>query len=329
VPPFGSHAWITPFEEHNGIGARERSSKADSESLRPDDRSATLNPFVQVKEKSKDQIMRKNLHRLAVLTTLTLTSMSMSALPPIYMDFDGLKGEATSKDKHNTTIEIASWSLGASNSASGNRVQGNLIGTDATGCATGPFKFTLRGAAAESVKKLCQSRVPVGNVTVDIDGVKHRFENASFASCQSGDGAVPTDQFSLNYAKCTYHRGGVRVAAGDVNGDGATQANARLIGLRSIPIAVQLESLELNPDGKSGTMSLTKVGAGTLSLGSTNAAGPQLVLELTNGTRWTFMEYKLENVIVSSATARSTRPVDQFSINFTKVEGPAAGYTRR
>ena len=273
--------------------------------------------------------MKKNQLRLAVLTTLMLTSISMSALPPVYMDYGDIKGESAAKDKHKDTIQIESWSLGASNSASGNRVQGNRIGTDAAGCATGPFKFVIRGAAAEDMKKLCQSRVPLGNVTVDIDGVKHRFENASFASCQSGDGSAPTDQFSLNYAKCTYHRGGVHVATGDVNGDGATQANARLIGVGASPIPVQLESLTLNPDGTTGTLSLTKVGAGTLTLAASNTPLPQVVLELSNGTKWTFTRFILANVVVTSATNRSGRPMEQLSLHYEKVVGPAAGYTRR
>jgi len=221
--------------------------------------------------------------------------------------------QPTSKDTHRETIEIQSWSFGASNP---------------TACATGPLKFTVRGAEAESVRKLCQSHMPLGSITVDIDGVQHRFENASFASCQSGDGIVPTDQFTLNFARCTYHRGGVNVAAGDVNGDGATQPNARLSGLITGPVPVRVERLTLN--GTSATLSLTKAGPGTLVLSSgNNAPLPQVVLELTNGTRWTFYNVILRDALVSSATARSSSPMQQFRLNYEKVEGPATGYSAR
>ena len=261
--------------------------------------------------------------KFVLLTALCLTTLAASALPPVYMKFDDIKGQATpSADKRKETIEISSWSLGASNPSTANRVQGNFIGTNA--CATGPLKFTVRGPEAENVKKLCQSHMPLGNVTVDIDGVKHRFENASFTSCQSGDGSLPTDQFSLNYAKCTYHRGGVNVASGDVNGDGAMQPNARLTGLLTGPVPVHLESLHLN--GTGATVSLTKAGPGTLVLSGSSAPLPQLVLELTNGTKWTFYRVVMRDALISSATPQGARPAQQFTMNFEKVEGPATGY---
>lgn len=256
--------------------------------------------------------MKSNLPRFAVLITLCLTALATYALPPVYMKFEGIKGETAA---HKETIEIQSWSLGASNP---------------TSCATGPVKFSVRGAGAESVKKLCQSHVPLGSIIVDVDGVKHRFENASFAACQSGDGMVPTDQFTLNYARCSYHRGGVNVAVGDVNGDGAAQPNARLTGLMTGPVPVRLEKLTLNPDGTSATVSLTKAGPGTLVLSSSNNTPlPQLVLELTNGTKWTFFKVVMRDALISSATARSARPTEEFTMNFTKVEGPATGFSAR
>jgi type VI protein secretion system component Hcp len=275
--------------------------------------------------------MNESTYRIAILAACTAARLSLSALPPVYMDFGTIKGEAkASSEGHKDAIQIESWSFGASNPAAGNRVQGNRIGTDATGCTTGPLKFAVRGAAAEDVKKLCQSRVPLPAVTVDIDGVKHRLENASFTSCQSGDGTVPTDQFSLNFAKCTYHRGGVHVAAGDVNGDGAHEANARISGLKQAPVSVRLENLKFSPGGKSATMTLTKVGAGTLALASTNSTPlPQVVLELSNGTKWTFLEVTLTDLLISSATGGGSHATEQYTLNFARVEGPASGFAAR
>jgi hypothetical protein len=120
------------------------------------------------------------------------------------------------------------------------------------------------------------------------------------------------------------------VAAGDVNGDGAFRANARILGLRSVAIPVHLESLKLNPNGTSATVSLTKAGTGTLVLtGANNAPLPQIVVELDNGTKWTFTRVILENVIVSSATGHNALPMEQISLNYAKVEGPATGFTAR
>jgi type VI protein secretion system component Hcp len=274
------------------------------------------------------------LRRTAVATLVAMAALSMSARPPIYMKYEGIKGQATptADDSHKETIEIASWSFGASNptATGGNRVQGNTAGTDPAGCTTGPFKFTLRGPIPSSLAALCQTRGPVNNVVLDVNGVKHQFQNATLSSCQTGPGASPTDHFTLNYSKCSYH-GGARVAVGDVNGDGAAaRPNARLIGLPSGPVPVSLQSLKFNPAGSSATMSLTKVGAGTLALAGANATPlPKLELVLSNGQKWTFLEVKLENVFVSSATGQSSIPTDQFSLNFAKVEGSMAGYGAR
>lgn len=274
------------------------------------------------------------LRRTTAATLVAMAALSMSARPPIYMKYDGIKGQATpsAADSHKETIEIASWSFGASNptATGGNRVQGNTIGTDPAGCTTGPFKFTLRGAIPSSLAALCQTRGPVNNVVLDVNGVKHQFQNATLSSCQTGPGAAPTDHFTLNYSKCSYH-GGARVAAGDVNGDGASvRPNARLIGLPSGPIPVHLQSLKLNPDGAGAILSLTKTGPGTLTLAGANTTPlPKLELVLTNGQKWTFLEVKLENVLISSATGQSSIPTDQFSLNFQKVEGSMAGYVSR
>lgn len=267
--------------------------------------------------------MKNHLYRVVVLVAFGLTTLAASAWPT-FIQLDGIRGETKSKDKHKDEIHIESYSFGGSQTSSGNRVQGNLIGTDAAGCTTGPFKFTVRGAVAEEVKKLCQSRARVGNVAVDLDGVKHRFENASFASCQSGDGSVPTDQFTLNFEKCAFHRGGVRVASGDVNGDSfpefhggifvgaATQSNARLIGLSTGAVPIHLESLKRNPGGRSASVSLAKVGPGTLILSGSAPPLPQVVLELTNGSQWTFTGVTFSNIVSSGATVR-------MSLNFTKI----------
>jgi hypothetical protein len=275
----------------------------------------------------KGSLMKTTLLQITAVAVAAFTSLTASALPPIYMDFEGIPGIKLTEGKNAGEIEIHSWSLGASNpsAASGNRVQGNRIGTDAE--ETGPFKFSIKGTPSAELKRLCASRQPLGNVLVDIDGAKHRFQNATFTSCQSGDGSVPTDQFSLNFSRCSYH-GGVNVAAGDVNARSNVKPNGRLIGLPSGPVPVHVESLTLN--GAGATLKLTKVGAGTLILSGANAAPlPKLELVLADGPKWTFYKVTMKEVLVSSATARSSVPTDQFSLNFATMEGPASGYAGR
>jgi type VI protein secretion system component Hcp len=311
-----------------------------------DDRFAVRNPFVKVEANGSMQwlgpiarvvnhstsrfrkglLMKTNLLQLTAVAVAAFTSLTASALPPIYMDFEGLPGIKLTEGKKGKEIEIQSWSLGATNSSSGgNRVQGNRIGTDAA--ETGPFKFSVKGTPSTELRKVCASRQPLGNVMVDIDGAKHHFQNATFTSCQSGDGSIPTDQFSLNFSRCAFH-GGVSVAAGDVNARSSVQPNGRLIGLPSGPLPVHVESLTLN--GTGATLKLTKMGAGTLVLSGANAAPlPKLELVLTNGPKWTFYKITMTDLIVSSATGQSAPPTDQFSLNFATMEGPPSGYPAR
>ncbi|MEO8379083.1 MAG: hypothetical protein ABI779_05420 [Acidobacteriota bacterium] len=277
--------------------------------------------------------MKKKLPLFAALALVTMASVPLSARPPIYMKFDGVDGQATANDpKHGGYIELESLSVGSSNST-GIAVKGSRTGTDAS-CPTSPVRFVVKGTPPADLMKLCQSRQRIGSVSVDINGVMHQLQDASFESCQSGASPVPANGFSLNFTKCTFpghSHGGVNVAMGDLNASANVQPNARLIGLPTGPVPVHLESLTLNPDGTSGTMGITKLGSGRLNLGSASATPlPKLELELTNGTKWTFLKIKLTDILISGATGQTSgKPMEQFSLNFFKVEGPVAGYPTR
>jgi len=253
--------------------------------------------------------MKKNLRLFVGLALLSALSLSMSALPPAYMKLGDIKGEV-SLAGHEGTIEIQRWSLGA---------------TNPTSCSKGPFKFSVRGTPSAELTRLCQSRRPVGTVVVDIDGVKHSFENASFESCQSGNGSIPTDQFSLNFAKCTFH-GGVRVASGDLTGDSA-QPNARLVGLPGGPLDIRLGSLKVDAARSSAVVSLGKLGRVEV-LPAPGTSLPELAIELTDGTTWRFYEVKLQDVLVSGYSVSASGGT-QLTLNFTKIVGPASGYPLR
>src|SRR5688572_19720430 len=121
--------------------------------------------------------MKAKLQLLMVMVMTTLISIPMSAAS--YFWIEGIPG-AQKDDVHKETIEIVSWSLGATQARpAGNRVQGNFIGTDASGCAIGPLKFQVKGTPAAGLTQLCQSRGRIPSVVVDLDGVKHTFQNAS------------------------------------------------------------------------------------------------------------------------------------------------------
>jgi type VI protein secretion system component Hcp len=268
--------------------------------------------------------MKKNVYAMLVLA-LCAASFQVSALQPIYMDYGDIKGEVTANAAPSGgQIEIESFSWGATNAGgSRNRVQGNFIGTDASGCTVGPVKFRMKGKPSADLARLCKSRGRIGTVNFDVNGVKHSFENASFESCQTGDGLVPTDQFSLNYSKCSYH-GTTHVNAGVLN----AQPNARIVGLSTAPVAVHLESLTLS--GTDGTMVLAKSGQGHLILPTSSKEPlPSLVVELTNGTKWEFLRVRLQDSMVSGIAGGAAKASDTFKLSFESVRGPVAGYPLR
>lgn len=246
------------------------------------------------------------------LKTLALTALLIGAMPMFaaaYMKIDAIKkGEATpaSKDKHRDEIHIESFSWGASQ-------------TGGNHCSTGPFRFALRGADAESLKKLCQSRAPLGNVVIEADGVKHQFENASFTSCPGGE------QFAINYTKCTFHNSApIKTFLAPSDPRANAEPNARLTGWSTGPIPIRLESLKPNPDGKSATVVLRPMKGQAVTFTATIRPLAQMEFELTDGSTYTFDHPTVSNFLMADGSVR-------MSLNFTKVmfkQTPMSGERR-
>jgi len=232
----------------------------------------------------------------------------------IYMKVEGIKGRVTAAG-HEGWIELGSVQL-----ADGTPLRAAEMGRVLV------TSYSISGQGGDGF--VCQPNRPLGDVLVDIDGKRHVLRNARFAECPTLRNGVSTSVLAFGGS----FRGGVKVAAGDVSGDGATQPNARLIGLGAAPIPIRLERLKLNPNGTSATMSLTKIGPGTLTLTATSPTSmlPKVVLELTNGTKWTFSQVTFTYTVNNTSSADSdSLPTETISMNYAKAEGPAAGYTAR
>jgi type VI secretion system secreted protein Hcp len=127
-----------------------------------------------------------------------------------YLEIDGIDGESTSKD-HPGTIEVDSWSFGASNPST--------VGSG-TGGGTGKvqmqdFHFTVKSSKASPqlflatatgehfVKATLYARKAGSNQ----DFLVYTLENvlvSSYNNAGGGDNQVPTDQFSLNFSKIEF-----------------------------------------------------------------------------------------------------------------------------
>jgi len=252
------------------------------------------------------------------LKNLSLSLLLVGALPmfgAIYMKVEGIKGSVTAAG-HEKWIELGSVQLEDGKPLPA-ALEVELPNVLITSYQT--------GGGADFV---CQPGRRLGDVLIDIDGKRHVLRNARFAKCPASRDGKSTAV--LAFGSFPSFRGGVYVGAGDVNGDGATQPNARLIGLGASPIPIRLERLKLNPNGTSATMSLTKIGPGTLTLTATSpTALPKVVLELTNGTKWTFDGLTFSPIGTRSATGGDDLPIETITMNFGKAEGPAAGYNAR
>jgi hypothetical protein len=296
--------------------------------------------------------MRKTIH--VITTAAILTFAALPTYAAMYIKVSGVDGRATAAGKEKW-IELESIQFLTAPGAAAQLKDAKLScrkagGGDAT--------------TKEPVERLCASSAAVPTVVVDADGDRHELRNVVFSRCQAVGGET---KFSFTFAGCTTHgttapdhtvgggtlaapqsgsaaktydhsTGGGTIAnaapgtAADPTkyshslGGGSYATNAKLTGATSAPVAVQVESLTLN--GTGATLTLVKEGRGDDVILILPTTLPSLVVELTTGQKWTFYEVKLENIMISSATARAAgaRPTQAMSLNFTKVDGPRTGF---
>lgn len=128
------------------------------------------------------------------------------------LEIDGIKGE--SKDsKHKDTIEVMSFSWGVTNAGS----YGSNMGGGAGKASFQDMHFTSSvGKASANLAQACASGKHITKAVLYVrkqgeqqqDYYVVTLEDLLVSSYQSGDAAggssIPTDQFSLNYAKIKY-----------------------------------------------------------------------------------------------------------------------------
>jgi type VI protein secretion system component Hcp len=279
--------------------------------------------------------MRNTLRIITTAAILTLTTLPLSAA--IYMKIEGIKGNVTAEG-HRDWIELESVQFMVPSEGNATLKQATLTcrksGTiEATARIPPQVKAVLAGPNS--------ARTVLPEVIVEVNGQTHSLRNATVVSAQPmGDGM----KLVLNFAQCATHAapdhklGGGNLAAPPASsaaktydhtlGGGSLATNVKLIGAGATPVAIQLESLTIN--GTGARVAFAKELTGTLIL-SSHQKLPTLVVEMSNGQKWTFYEVVMEDVLISSATndPKGSRPTDSFSINFSRVEGPATGFQAR
>lgn len=128
------------------------------------------------------------------------------------LEIDGIKGESNDKN-HKDTIEVDSFSWGVSNA-------GSMASNAGGGAGKASFQdihFTSPvGKASANLAQFCASGKHIKKATLYVrkqgEGQKDYYtltlEDLIVSSYSSGDAAggssIPTDQFSLNYAKIKF-----------------------------------------------------------------------------------------------------------------------------
>jgi hypothetical protein len=196
---------------------------------------------------------------------------------------------ATAADAHAGTIEISSWSLGASNPTS---ARGN------TTVNQGILMFTAKSVPAV-VGQLCQSHAP-GSILIEADGQRRELRNAVFKECPAG-GAGGT--FTLTFNGQT--TGGLPA--------GPTQLeipNVKITGLTRMQCSNNLKQLGLGVHSATFVIGSANGGIWKTSNGDTvptpGQQFPSVVVEGKGGIRITFTKVTFGDLVISSAQPKRT-----------------------
>ncbi len=259
---------------------------------------------------------------------LSLAAMAPTAVERSYLKLEGIK--ASSNDAaHSDWLQLTTFSWGATPAA----------GSTGPLCMAGPgggphtLRFAYIGAPSGLGNLYSQHRL-IPSLTVEVNGQRHLLQGVTLTSYDAkpaGKGQV-SESVSLNFTKCETHdttqRTGAEVNQKVVAPDlkylkYEAAPNSILIGLTPRPEAAALIGLLFNGDGHSARLTRKAGGAQDAfrhALQSRQVI-PQLTLTLNNGQKWTFT-----NLTVAGITDVTNRGTESLSLNFTRVEGPTAGF---
>lgn len=264
--------------------------------------------------------------KVVVLIVVVVAAVPVFAAVDAFLKIDGIQGEAADPG-HKDWIEIYSFSWGVTNPST--------MAAHGTGGGAGhqlqEATFVAGGKAVPHMFQLCQTGKLLPAVVIDIHGQRDTLERVMFASCQNnlmGDGSV-RGTFTVKFERSTHAAGGVQAvtnAAGGVQAASVLSPNRPsggnaqlLIGLLR-PQSLSLASLKLQGNNSAIIAVREAANQGFFSQAYANKSRTPKVTVKTQSMTFTFTD------VMVSSYSKSADGTDTFTLNFTKFDGPPAGF---
>jgi hypothetical protein len=233
--------------------------------------------------------MKSNRPFLGVLAAMILTipALGLSAGKVSYSDLSMVGGGATKAEGHTETIEISSWSLGATNPAAGNTYRGH------TTVNQGILNFTAR-TPSPSATRLCQSQARVPSLLLEADGKRIEFQNVVFKEC------TPGGTFTLTF------NGQTTTGASPRQTMNTEIANVTITGLTRMKCQNNLKQISLGAHDATLYVGSANGGVWKTTDGGVPAPGqmfPSVVIENRMGAKVVFTNATLREVSNDPATS--------------------------
>jgi hypothetical protein len=218
-------------------------------------------------------------HSKLAVVALAIASFTLPALAGkvSYSDLSIAAAPKSTEDKkHKETIDISSWSLGASNSTAA---------TGNTTVAGGILQFTASSIPA-SAARLCQSHAVLPSLTIEADGKRAEFIDVAFKDCPAGGRGT----FTLTFQGQTTAPAPRAIA--DI-------ANATISGMTRMSCSNNLKQIGIATHSATIYVGSANGGVWKTTDGGVPAAGtqfPSVVIEGKGGTKIEFKKVMLKQV---------------------------------
>jgi hypothetical protein len=193
---------------------------------------------------------------------------------------------AARDDKHKETIDISSWSLGATSSTAAGQTNVN----------SGVLNFTA-STVPPSVARLCQEHTTIPSMTIESDGKRREFRDVAFKDCPAG---AAGGTFTLTFNGQTT-AGATASLAGPAN---LEIPNVTIEGLTRMRCQNNLKQLALGVQTATIYVGTANGGVWKTTNGGVPAPGtefPRVDIIGKGGTKVTFLTVKLKDCLISSA----------------------------